>query len=36
LWLAESAVRTLKSVAADKTKPFAMFVGFHKVDPESF
>lgn len=32
-WLADSAVRTLRSVAADKTKPFAMFVGFHKPHP---
>lgn len=33
LWLADAAVRTLRSVAADKTKPFAMFVGFHKPHP---
>lgn len=28
LWLADAAVRTLRSVAADKNKPFALFVGF--------
>jgi iduronate 2-sulfatase len=33
LWIADAAARTLASVAADKTKPFAMFVGFHKPHP---
>ena len=33
LWLADAAVRTLHTVAADKTKPFALFVGFHKPHP---
>ena len=33
LWLADAAVRTLHTVAADPTKPFALFVGFHKPHP---
>lgn len=33
LWLADAAVRTLHTVTADKTKPFALFVGFHKPHP---
>jgi len=33
LWLADAAVKTLHTVAADKSKPFAFFVGFHKPHP---
>jgi hypothetical protein len=33
LWLADAAVRTLHAAAADNTRPFALFVGFHKPHP---
>lgn len=33
LWLADAAVKALTTVSADKTKPWALFVGFHKPHP---
>jgi hypothetical protein len=33
LWLADAAVRTLHAVSADSSKPFALFIGFHKPHP---
>ena len=31
LWLADAAVRTMRTVDGDR-KPWALFVGFHKVN----
>ena len=32
LWLADAAVRTMRTVDGDRSKPWALFVGFHKVN----
>ena len=33
LWLADAAVRTMRTVNGDRSKPWALFVGFHKPHP---